>query len=514
MQDINTLITQKLQKNMLDTLRSDLIKYAHFCPTTPEYTLNAAIQRMTSCDYNLSELLGCQNLFYNHKALAKKLFGPTRFNGVPAFHQEEYKFMRIMPVGNSHIAYALNLPTCILMSALMGTHRRDWRVQVNFCKTVTSFMMENLVPYSLVPVNEATMDSFETLKGVINTPFVKKHRPLQFRRNGYDQMFIESSTTTSDEKQSDGTMDKALVEDCAHMGAIIDLASELEVSHYWMLPLTAWNFEIAWGANGSVTPLRPYKNNTSDDTCEYAFTAQPNRCAFVKVAEDNSLILCVTDPDTGEVSKMSCGTPSMDRSQQQQKIWAHGWGPAYNFRRCGVLLHVPDSDTLLTLIPFNVDPTNMDTREYFDGLVRDGWNHFEFFKDGYYLASDGLGQTHKFTSVAVEEMVVSYGSHIAISNDCPHLTPYKTQHKIAHITETQEQNKHPGSIAAWHVAQDFSVPSVCTVPVIVKMLTSSKKIFAQRMDISPNYLQIFPQDDGQLSHKGCHPYLIELLPLR
>ena len=49
-------------------------------------------------------------------------------------------------------------------------------------------------------------------------------------------MFIESSTTTSDEKQSDGTMDKALVEDCAHMGAIIDLASELEVSHYWMLP--------------------------------------------------------------------------------------------------------------------------------------------------------------------------------------------------------------------------------------------------------------------------------------
>ena len=504
--DINTLIVQKLQKNMLEILRSDLIKYTHVCSTTPEFTLNEAIKRMTSCDFNLSELLGCQNLFYNHKALAKKLFGPTRFSGVPIMHHEEHKFMRVLPVGNSHIAYGINLPSSILMSALMGTHRRDWGVQVSFCKTITTFMVENIIPYPLVPVEKATMDSFETLRGVVTASFASKYRPLQFRRNAYDSLFLESKD--NGEKQSDGVMGETLIEDCAHMGPIMTIASELELRHYSALQITAWHFDIQWANN--ITPLRPYKNNTSNDTCDSSFMPKEARCAFVEVAPDTSLVLCVVDTDTAEVRKMNCATHSDYRSQQQERIWAHGWGPAIKFRRCGVLLKVPDTDTHLTLVPFDVDLT-LDPKQHCDAFVEHGWNNLEFYKDSYYLASDGKGGTFKLPSVDVECMVAPYGTHIAISQDCPALAPYKAQQKKSQIPNNISQHeRHEGWIAAWLVAQDYSVPSISTIPVVFKMQRRSKKTFALRVDVGTEHVRIFTDDHDRPLHKGCHLCLHEL----
>eukprot|EP00961_Rhodomonas_salina_P184625 2492725-Rhodomonas_salina.1 len=119
----------------------------------------------------------------------------------------------------------------------------------------------------------------------------------------------------------------------------MQLAQRMGCAHYTDVNLGAWAFDILWGNPGDVAPLCMYERNEACAALEEDYVAgPPKRYAFVKVAANNSLVLCVGQYDESE-GELRCDAPdelplgaASDRFEQQRRLFGLRWGPAPHFR--------------------------------------------------------------------------------------------------------------------------------------------------------------------------------------
>jgi hypothetical protein len=295
------------------------------------------------------------------------------------------------------------------------------------------------------------MDSFTDDSTVLRARFAPKFRPLTMLRTA--QYSVADMNTEPCGVTAYGTL-----EDTAHMQSLLSLAALLQAAEYWLLNLTAWRIEVAWGEPGDETPLRHYPNNTlladsSDENFHGHLASNEDRVAFVRVEPDNSLTLVVVE--AGRTRSLACNvTGSHLQHEQQQLVFGHGWGPAKHFRRDGVLLRATDEHPMQTLAPWNTPEPSR--------LLSDGFGLLCFLRGGLYLATDGEGEAY-LTPTDVEARVMPYGTRLALSH-----TAEAMQSLLSRVPTTA-----PPAQAWQQVKYTFtesSVPQFALVPVALQEL--------------------------------------------
>lgn len=501
--DLKKMVSEKLMKNVADVLEQDAKKYGQFCGDYHEISIEHAVKKLCSNDMNIMGLLGGGSVFYDHRAWVANVVGDgpgPKFKGVPLMHPGEFNILRVMHVGGGGIGYGINIPTALVYSSLMQKHSKGWGIQIQMAESLVTHVVEKYIPYSLLPINKANMDSFVTNQGVVESSFERKYRPLQIPR-ALGNQFAFQENDGGIENVKGGSTVYGVLEDTAHMQSVLSVASRLQYAHYWDLDLRQWNFEIKWGNRGDVTPLRFYENNRGlgEDETDSRFLGSDDaeqKRAYVVVGENNILELCVvTGGGSGQEVRMKCGDLHTDRVVQQKIVFGHKWGPAFKFQRSGILLSgVP----LRTLVPFDEkSPAE---------LVKDGLEGVEYFRDGCYLArSGGEGGDVKLCTEEVERRIVKAGLSVGISHRAPAMGLYKNNASQIHYRNDPGFVPKVGYQLAKIVIDDSKIPVHGLVSVVMQVKRRRSKAVTSvlRLNVAPSFIELFTAEEIN----GCHRFI-------
>ena len=503
--DWKKFVNEKLQRNACEVLEEDAKQYGQFCADHHELSVIAAMTKMCANDFDLSGLLGGGAVFNDHRKWVANVMGEgpgPRWAGIPEMHRGEFNLLRVLPVGDASVGYGINIPTALVLSALMQQHSKDWGIQMQVAESVVKHVVEKCVPYSLLPLKGATMDNYVTDQGILETSFDGKYRPLSMGRISCNTSVFQQKPSNAVDTQA-GTTEYGVLEDTAHMQPLLSMASMLHYERYWDLDLQKWNFEVKWGGEGDVTPLRFYPNNTAlEGGADGRFAATAERVAYVVVLENNILELVVIDPVGGGEERVECGGLHCDRTVQQKVVFGHQWGPAFKFGRTGILFRGATAEApLRTLIPVEARAP--------DDMVKNGFEGLEYFRDGFYLASTGdPGDSVRLSVSEAEERIVRTGAPLGVSHDAPAMAAYSARASQINYRDSRraEGQPYPGVQYAKLVIDDSRIPIHGLVPVVMQMMHSNKKSGMRmlRVDVEPKFIQLFADEDAA---KWCHRHI-------
>lgn len=470
--DLDEFKKMKLKENCIDCLKADAVKFAMFCKDSTKTPIGAALDTMLTTEYDLSGFFGGFDLFDKPQRLFRALFGADdRFSGMPA-HDSSPAMLRVLTLDQGDIALGINFASGVFFQALMEGSGCDWGLQVTVAKNITTFLLEHVIPYSLLPADSFFLDSYAPGSRVeqLRVRIDRKLRPLTICRN--EKMAIPRVASEKD-RVVEGGNKHGLYEDTAHMAMILDMADRMNLQDATALFLTSWDFEVWWGGPGDVTPLQPFQRDPAfrggDGMDEDAFSCKDGARACVRVGPANELELHVRRSDgsvhTGVLEPSGAG----QRLQAQKVLFGLGWGPAPKWNRTGVVF-VHAEEGLCTLVPHDdVDD---------DAMYAEGVNGMKWFDVGamMYLALKGDGETVPVTAQEVQRGLLPHGA-------C--LLAQATMDAFEGASFGPD-NSHPEFVQSYLVTENAKFPHLGLVPVAVRCNLSanySKTFFAQVKDL-------------------------------
>lgn len=319
-----------------------LTVYAGFDEHDLQGCLHFALKHLLQTEFRLVGFLA-QGKPPSAQRVFQMLFGDRdnpRFVGMQATC-ETSPIIQEIRLPNSDYGIGVFLPDAVVLRSFMGEAGCDWEVQVEVAKQIACHIISTKIPYSLLPVDEFTMDNatFEANPRQMVCKVQRQQRPLSLERNA-SRFLVAQFGEQNDPFEGERLI---LLEDFAHMHSIVYMAREARCLNVRDMDLSMWDFEVWWGNPSDITPLWQYHTLRQ---AAGEFAALEGRQAYVQVDESNRLQLVVKYAD-GSIKKCNPGTGT--RRSAQEFFFQEGWGPAVRWSRSSVVFRYDGA--LATVVP-------------------------------------------------------------------------------------------------------------------------------------------------------------------